>query len=302
MNATPIPSKRLDDVGRQDGLAGRCVDGARREILEPGAGEGMPGPLAAVLGVAAAVLHAQQLVLPLVELVVADGGSIVRRSTQLPLGSVPLRSGRSADLQPPQPPAAALVEVEETLLHHACDGNRLADDVGQGELARDYGLHVVAEQPARGLDDPALVLDGAGGQVQTAAGHERVPGSPRSSAAAAPRRWGPPLARGEPAGDLRDLVGDPGYVADHHVGAHVADRVQQVAGVLLRDPSDPGGRRWCGRRARPPRRCRSRSRGLGAQPCRHERQDPAPAADVDDRVVRTDLQGVGERAAGVGGD
>ena len=65
----------LDLVGRKQGLAGALVDRAGGEIAEFGAGEGMRA-LAAVDRMAAAVLHAQQLVLAFVEFVVADGGDL----------------------------------------------------------------------------------------------------------------------------------------------------------------------------------------------------------------------------------
>ncbi len=62
-----------DLVGRQHALARRRLDRGGREIAEFGTRERMR-PLAAVDGVAAAILHPEQLGLALVELVVADRG------------------------------------------------------------------------------------------------------------------------------------------------------------------------------------------------------------------------------------
>ncbi len=62
-------------VGREERFAGRLHDRAGGEILELGAEEGMRS-LAAVDRMAAAVLHALQLVRALVELMVADGGDV----------------------------------------------------------------------------------------------------------------------------------------------------------------------------------------------------------------------------------
>ena len=89
-----MPVELLDLVGRQQCLAGLRVEGARSQIAELGAGE-LVRALAAGLGVAASVLHAQQLVLALVELVIADrrdleahggerldGGLVVERRRQ----------------------------------------------------------------------------------------------------------------------------------------------------------------------------------------------------------------------------
>ena len=60
-----------DLVGREDGLAVSGVEGGGGQIMKFGAGKRMR-PLAFVDGMTAAVLHPQQFVLALVELVIAD--------------------------------------------------------------------------------------------------------------------------------------------------------------------------------------------------------------------------------------
>ncbi len=63
-----------DLVSRKDRLAGRRLDGGSRKVVEFRALERMR-PLAFVDRVAAAVLHALQLVLALIEFVIADGSN-----------------------------------------------------------------------------------------------------------------------------------------------------------------------------------------------------------------------------------
>ena len=67
-NAAELP----DLVGRKHGLAGALLEGAGGQITKLGAAERMRS-LAAVDRMTAAVLHPQQLVLALVEFVIADG-------------------------------------------------------------------------------------------------------------------------------------------------------------------------------------------------------------------------------------
>src|SRR6185437_16858202 len=69
------PVKALDLVGRKQRLAAVLHHGGRREIVEFRAGEGVRSE-AIVDGMAAAVLHPQQLVLALVEFMVADGSDL----------------------------------------------------------------------------------------------------------------------------------------------------------------------------------------------------------------------------------
>ena len=68
-NAAELP----DRVGGKHGLAGALLEGAGGEIAKFGAEERMR-PLASVDRMTAAILHPQQLVLALVEFVIADGG------------------------------------------------------------------------------------------------------------------------------------------------------------------------------------------------------------------------------------
>ena len=68
-NAAELP----DRVGGKHGLAGALLEGAGGEIAKFRAEERMR-PLASVDRMTAAVLHPQQLVLALVEFVIADGG------------------------------------------------------------------------------------------------------------------------------------------------------------------------------------------------------------------------------------
>ena len=70
-----------DLVGREDRLARVLVDDVGGEELEVGTGEAV-AVLTAIDRVAAAVLHAQQLVDALVELVVADGGDVETERVQ----------------------------------------------------------------------------------------------------------------------------------------------------------------------------------------------------------------------------
>jgi hypothetical protein len=65
----------LDLIGRQQRLAGLGIDGRGGEIVERRAGKGMRA-LAAIDGMAATVLHAQQLLAPFVEFVIADRGDL----------------------------------------------------------------------------------------------------------------------------------------------------------------------------------------------------------------------------------
>ena len=67
--------ENLDLVGRQQRPSGRGLDGAGREIAKRRAHEGMR-TAAAVDRMAAAILHAQQLVAAFVEFVVADRGDL----------------------------------------------------------------------------------------------------------------------------------------------------------------------------------------------------------------------------------
>ena len=75
MKATGMPSNVADFVRRKHGLAAALLERAGGEIAKFRAGERMR-PLALVDRVAAAILHAQQFVLALVEFVIADGGNI----------------------------------------------------------------------------------------------------------------------------------------------------------------------------------------------------------------------------------
>ena len=75
MKATGMPSNVPDLIGGKHGLAGRLLDRAGGEIVKLRAQERMR-PLAFVDRMAAAILHPQQFVLALVELVIADGGNI----------------------------------------------------------------------------------------------------------------------------------------------------------------------------------------------------------------------------------
>ena len=80
------PPRSADLVGREDRLARVLVDDVGGEELEVGAGEAV-AVLAAIDRVAAAVLHAQQLVDALVELVVADGRDVETERVQAPRSS-----------------------------------------------------------------------------------------------------------------------------------------------------------------------------------------------------------------------
>ena len=81
MNATLHAAEALDRVRREDRLAGRLVLHVGGEELEVGALERV-AVLAAVDGMAAAVLHAQELGDALVELVVADAVEVEAEQVQ----------------------------------------------------------------------------------------------------------------------------------------------------------------------------------------------------------------------------
>ena len=86
-------------------LARACVDDVGREVLEVGAREPV-AVLAAIDRVAAAVLHAQQLVDALVELVVAHGGDVQpervqRLDRRLVVEGAPTAAGWRRSCRPP---------------------------------------------------------------------------------------------------------------------------------------------------------------------------------------------------------